>query len=686
MSATVEEGVRVENPNPLLSDWNGPFAAPPFSQVRAEHFRPAFDAALAEQRAEIAAIRDNPEPADFANTLLAMERAGKSLERVAPVFFHLASADTNDELEAIERDIAPILSRERSAIFQDEKLFARIDAVIARAEGLDDEQRRLVERYHLAFTRAGAALDKSRKERLAEIGVRQASLGAAFGQNVLADERDYLLLLDAADDLSGLPTEFLEAAQQTAAERGHAGRYAVTLSRSSVEPFLQFSARRDLREKVWRAFVARGANGGAYDNREIMNETLALRAEKAALLGYATFADFKLADSMAKTPENARDLLRRVWAPARAAALSEADGLSEEIAAEGGNFELQAWDWRYYAEKRRQRVFAFDEGALRAHLSLDNMIAAAFETARRLFGLTFVKRDDIDLPHPDARAWEVFANGRTIGVFIGDYFARSSKRSGAWMSSLRVQQRLDGESLPTVLNTMSFARGQGGACQLSYDEARTLFHEFGHALHGLMSDVTYPWLSGTAVLRDFVELPSQLYEHWLDAPEILARFARHHQTGEPAPKSLVDAALAARRYGQGFATTEFLASAFFDMTAHGLPAGGAFDAAEIERAEQTRLEMPVAIAPRHAAAHFQHVFAGDGYSSGYYSYLWSEALDADAFEAFEATGDVFNPALADKLKTYIYASGNRRAPEEAYAAFRGRAPEPDALLRKRGFA
>ena len=667
--------------NPLLSAWEGPFAAPPFSKFRPEHFRSAFDAALAERRAEIAAIKENPAPPDFDNTIVALERAGGRLDKISRVFFHLASADTNDALEAIEREIAPIMARERNAIFLDDVLFSRIHAVQTQSAEFNTEARRLVERYHLAFVRSGAGLDAARKARLAEIGVRLASLGAAFGQNVLADEREYLLLLDAGDDLTGLAPDFIAAAAAVATERGHPGRYGVTLSRSSVEPFLQSSARRDLRERVFRAFAARGANGGAHDNTAIMAETLALRAERAELLGYKTYADYRLADTMAKTPENALDLLDRVWAPARAAALKEAAALQDEIATEGGNVSLAPWDWRYYAEKRRQKLYDFDEAALRAHLPLDHIIAAAFETARRLFGLTFAERRDIDLPHGDARAWDVRdGQGKVIGLFIGDYFARASKRSGAWMSALRGQQKLDGETTPLVLNTMSFSR------LLSYDEAHTLFHEFGHALHGLLSDVTYPLLAGTAVARDFVELPSQRYEHWFDVPEILSEFARHHETGEPMPKDLLDSALAARRYGSGFTTTEFLASAFFDMAAHTRPAGEAFDAVAIEKAELARIEMPAAIAPRHGAAHFQHVFAGEGYSAGYYSYLWSETLDADAFEAFEETGDVFDPGLAAKLKTFVYAAGNTRPPEEAYALFRGRAPAPEALLRKRGFA
>lgn len=673
--------------NPLLSSWTGPFEAPPFSQVRPEHFRPAFDAAIAERRAEIEAIKAEPAEPDFDNTILALERAGKTLDRVGRVFGHLAGADTNEAIEAIEREIAPIMSRESNALLLDEALFRRVDAVWAQREGLAPEDHRLVERLRLGFVRAGAGLPEEKLQRLKEIGERLATLGAAFGQNVLADEREFLLLLDGAEDLAGLPADFVAASAATAKARGHDGKYAVTLSRSSIEPFLTFAARRDLREKAWRAFVARGAHEGAHDNRPIMNETLALRHERAQLLGFATYADYRLDDTMARRPAAAEDLMRRVWEPARAQALEDAKALQWMIAEEGGNFELKPWDWRYYAEKRRQALYAFDESALKAHLKLENVIEAAFHVAHRLFGLSFKARNDIDLPHPDARAWSVFdASGDEIALFVGDYFNRASKHSGAWMSALRSQQRLDARVKPIISNVMNFARApEGEASLLSYDEARTLFHEFGHGLHGMLSDVTYGSLAGTNVSRDFVELPSQLYEHWLDEPEVLRRFARHHVTGEPMPEALLDKLGEARRYGQGFATVEFLASGLFDMAAH-RRAEGPFDAMAIEAETLAEIGMPEAIAPRHGAAHFQHVFAGSGYSAGYYSYLWSEVLDADAFEAFKATGDAFEPALAEKLKRYVYSAGNLRAPDEAYAAFRGRAPTADALLRKRGFA
>jgi peptidyl-dipeptidase Dcp len=676
--------------NPLLQPWNAPFGAPPFDRVRPEHFLPAFEAALAERRAEIAAIVGNPQQPTFANTIAALERAGGLLRRVSGAFFHLAGAQTSDAIERIERDVAPILARERSAILLDDALFARVEALFHARErlGLDAEAARTLERWRVAFKRAGAGLAPDRKARLAAIGERLATLGALFGQNVLADEKAFALILDGPDDLAGLPESFVSAAAEAAAARGRPGKHAVTLSRSSYEPFMQFSARRDLREKAFRAFVARGAGGGAHDNGAIMRETVALRAERARLLGYASFAAFRLADAMAKTPQAALDLMQRVWAPARAQALREAEALQATIAAEGCNFQLAAWDWRYYAEKRRKALYDVDQSEVAPYLPLEGMIAAAFDVAHRLFGVSFVARDDMRLPNADARAWTALGpDGAPIALFVGDYFARDSKHSGAWMSALRDQQKLDGRVLPIVVNVMSFARGGAGEpCLLSLDEAHTLFHEFGHALHGMMSDVTYPLLSGTNVARDFVELPSQLFEHWLERPETLRRFARHHRTGEPMPEALIERLAAARRFNQGFATTEFVAAALFDMELHLVADPGALDVAEFERRTLAEIGMPSAVATRHSAPHFQHVFSGDGYSAGYYSYLWSEALDADAFEAFEQAGDDFDPALAERLKRFVYAAGNTREPDEAYRRFRGADPSPDALLRKRGLA
>ncbi len=459
------------------------------------------------------------------------------------------------------------------------------------------------------------------------------------------------------------------------------------LARSSVEPFLQSSARRDLREKAFLAWIARGDGGGATDNKAIIAETVRLRAERARLLGYPCFARYRLEDAMAKTPEAVRALLERVWKPARDRAMADRDALQAIAQAEGGNFTLAPWDWRYYAEKLRKARFDIDAAEIAPYLALDKMIEAAFDTAGRLFGLAFRERHDVPVWHPDVRVWEVTGPGaKFLGLFFGDYFARSSKRSGAWMTTLRTQEKLGGDIRPLVINVMNFAKaGAGEPTLLSFDDARTLFHEFGHGLHGLLSDVTYPMISCTRVATDFVELPSQLYEHWLERPEVLRRFATHYRTGEPMPEELLKRLIAARTFNQGFATVEYLASALVDLEFHLLAAPDGLDPAAFEADVLRKIGMPAEIVMRHRSPHFQHVFSGGGYASGYYSYMWSEVLDADAFEAFEDSGDVFDPATAARLRDDILAAGGSRDPGDAYTAFRGRLPTPDALLRKRGF-
>jgi peptidyl-dipeptidase Dcp len=672
--------------NPLLEPWSGPFEAPPFDRFEPRQFPPAFDTALAQARTEIDAIAADPAAPTFANTIEALERSGRSLDKVASVFFNLAGAHTNDELQAIEREIAPKLARHRSKTYLSEALFKRIDALKANASrlGLSAEQARVLDRYHLDFIRAGAGADPQAKARLAAIAERLATLAAKFGQNVLGDEQDWLMLLDEPD-LEGLPDFFVASAARVAADRGHPGKYAVTLSRSSVEPFLQFSGRRDLRETAYRAWAARGENGGAADNRAIAAELVRLRAERARLLGYATYAHYRLADTMAKTPEAALDLLESVWTPGVASARKDQEALQAIAAGEGGNFKLAPWDWRYLSEKRRKAEFDFDEGELKPYLQLDRIIEAAFYAASRLFGLTFTERFDLKLYHPDVRAWDVIgSDGAPKALFLGDYFARPSKRSGAWMSGFRGQEKLDRPQLPIVVNVMNFAKGaEGEASLLSIDDARTLFHEFGHALHGMLSDVVYPRISGTHVAGDFVEFPSQLFEHWILQPEMLRRFALHTKTGEPMPQALMGKLLKARRFNQGWATVEYAASALVDLKLHLDPAPDKVDVVAFERQELKRIGMPDAIGMRHRTPHFQHIFSG-GYSAAYYSYLWSEVLDADGFGAFEESGDIFDPGVAKRLNDFVYSAGGSRDYDEAYRAFRGRAPSPEALFRKRG--
>jgi peptidyl-dipeptidase Dcp len=669
--------------NPLLAEWTAPFGVPPLEAIRPEHFRSAFEQALAAHRAEVDAVAGDRAEPDFGNTVAPLERSGRLLTRVSNVFYVLAGAHTSEPIQAIERDMAPKLARHWNEIHLNERLFGRIDSLHGRADslGLTPEQARVLERYHALFRRAGAGLDGPAKERLKEIGERLASLGTSFGQNVLADEQSYVLPL-GEDDLAGLPDFARAAARGDAEERGLSG-HAVTLSRSSVEPFLQFSGRRELREKAFRAWVARGDNSNSSNNNSIISELTRLRDEKARLLGYCSFADYKLDDTMAKRPEAVLGLLDAVWAPARRRVAEERDALQEIVTAEGGNFRLAPWDWRYYAEKLRKARFDLDESEIKPYLPLEAIIEAAFYTANRLFGLSFAPRADVPVYHPDVRVWDVRGpDGEHVGVFLGDYFARPSKRSGAWMTSLRDQERIDGEVRPLVLNVMNFNKGaKGEPTLLSFDDANTLFHEFGHGLHGLMSDVTYPMISGTGVLQDFVELPSQLYEHWLDRPEILQRFARHYKTGEPMPRALMDRLIASRTFNQGFLTTEYLGSTYVDLDFH---LGGAKDAHKVEAETRERMQMPKEVVMRHRPPHFQHIFSGDGYAAGYYSYLWSEVLDADAFNAFEETGDVFDPAVAKRLRDNIYAAGGARDPAEAYRAFRGRMPSVDPLLRKRG--
>ncbi|RMF38360.1 MAG: M3 family peptidase [Alphaproteobacteria bacterium] len=666
--------------DPLREEWTGPFGLPDFEAVRDGDFLPAFEDAMRQSRAAIDRIAANPAPPDFANTIAALERAERPLERVSAIFFNLAAADANEERQAIQREIGPRLTAFRYETMLNAPLFARIDALKADPSGLDAEQRRVLTLYHDMFRRAGAMLEGEDRTRLSQIMQRLTSLGTAFTQNLLADERDWSMAL-AAEDLEGLPGWLTDAMAGAAAERGEAG-HVVTLSRSLIVPFLQLSPRRDLRERAFRAWAARGARGGKTDNRDIMAEMLKLREERAHLLGFDSFADFKLEREMAGNPQAVRDLLMAVWEPARARAEADAARLTELMRADSINGALQPWDWRYYAEKLRRAEHDLDEAEIKPYLQLDNIRDAAFETAGRLFDLSF-HPVDVPLYHPDCRAWEVRRDGRHLGIFIADMFARRSKRSGAWCSSFRGQDRLDGIRTPIAVNVCNFARpAEGSPALLTLDDARTLFHEFGHALHVLLSDVTYPMISGTSVARDFVELPSQLYEHWLMTPEILSQYARHAETGAPMPPSLRDRVIAAENFDQGFATVEYVASALVDLDFHSGPAPE--DPMAAQDATLARIGMPEAIAMRHAAPHFAHVFAGDGYSAGYYSYMWSEVMDADAFEAFRETGDVFDRDTAQRLLRHIYSAGGSREASDLYLAFRGRMPGVEALLKGRG--
>ena len=663
--------------NPLLEPWDGAYELPDFPAIGTEHFRPAFDKAIAEAEAEFDAIADCQEPASFTNTVEALERHGRLLARVAAVFFNRVGGDTDAALQAIERDISPRLSQLHVRRMTNAKVFSRLETLMASAEDLDPEQARVLELMHRMYVKGGARLDDAGKSRMEAIMVRLSELGTQFSQNVLKDEADWTMPL-VDEDLDGLPAFLINAARDEAKRHKQDG-YVITLARSLVEPFLTFSDRRDLRQRAFLAWASRGDNS----NWPLIAETVKLRAERARLLGFDNFASFKLHDQMAKSPDRVHDLLMAVWSPARARALEEQEALSALAAHDGINGPLAPWDWRYYAEKERKRLHDLDEAAIKPYLSLDNMIAAAFDVAGRLFSLTF-KEVDVALPHPDARAWEVKRGDERIGLFIGDYFARPSKRSGAWASALRSQQKLWQPGKPVITNTCNFVKGEPAL--LSWTDVRTLFHEFGHALHGLMSDVTYPFVAGTAVARDFVELPSQLYEHWMSVPEILTKHARHVETGAPMPQDMVDRIIAAENFGQGFKTVEYTASAIVDLEMHVLENPQNFDGKAFEAKTLSKIGMPDPIVMRHRTPHFQHVFSGDGYSAGYYSYMWSEVMDADAFEAFLEAGDPFDASTAKRLSDSIYSRGGSIPPEDAFIAFRGRLPGVDALLKGRGLS
>lgn len=674
--------------NELLTDWYMHRDLPDFDTLKPAHFPPAFDLAMQAHLDEIAAIASDPSPATFINTIDKLERAGLRLSRTASVFWNIASADTTADIQSLERELAPKMSAHSTAITLNKALFERIAAVWQDRDNqnLSDEQARVLKRTYEGFVRAGAQLQGDERQRLAALKNRLAELGTAFGQNVLADEAAFMLEIHDEADLAGLPDGLRQAMASAASERDTDAPYVVTLSRSLIDPFLTFSTRRELREKAFRAWTLRGENGTASDNRKIIAETLALRSELATLLGFSTYADFKLDNTMAKTPAEVQSLLTTVWPHAKAKAAAERDLLSAAAKAAGSNLDIEPWDWRFWAERVRQSDYDLDETEIKQYFALDNMIDAAFEVANRLFGLSFKERHAFKAYHDDVRAFDVTdRDGNPVGLFLGDYFARPSKRSGAWMTGFRSQERLRDNTRPIILNVMNFAKPQPNSpALLSFDDARTLFHEFGHGLHGLLSDVTYPSLSGTSVERDFVELPSQLYEHWLEQPELLKQFARHHETGDLMPDNLIEKLEAAANFNQGFATVEYLASALVDMAYHGPDYTPGTDPIALEAETLSKLGLPPEITMRHRAPHFLHIFAGDGYSAGYYSYMWSEVLDADAFSAFQETGDIFDAATADRLLRHVYSAGGKKEGGDAYRSFRGKLPSVDGLLRQRG--
>ncbi|MFN3170735.1 MAG: M3 family metallopeptidase [Hyphomicrobiales bacterium] len=673
--------------NPFLQTWQTPFKVPPFGDITPDHISPALDQAFEDHLAEVDAIASNTDPVTFENTIDALELAGALLTKTASVFYNLAGSDTNDALQALERELAPKMAKHSQAVSLHEGLFARIEALWAIKDTLNltSEQARVLELTRKGFVRAGALLEGEARERIKEIGQRLAVLATQFSQNVLADEQVEALQLTDEADLAGLAPSLVAAAAEAAKERNKQG-WVITLSRSLIEPFLIQSTRRDLREAAFGQWTSRGERGGETDNRAIAEETLKLRQERAKLLGYQTYAHYKLENEMAKDPSAVRKLLDDVWTPAREMALADQEKLEALAASEGANIKLEAWDWRHYSEKRRQSEFAISDDEVKPYFTLDAMIDAAFATAGRLFGLSFKQRDDIPVYHPDVRAYEVLGpSGEHVAVFLGDYYGRMSKRSGAWMSAFRGQRKLGEDVRPIIVNVMNFAKPpEGETALLTLDDVRTLFHEFGHALHGMLSDVTYPSVAGTSVSRDFVELPSQLYEHWLMVPDILRTHARHAQTGAVIPDDLIERLTAASKYDQGFTTVEYVASAMVDLDMHDGTTDGTSDLLAAEAQTLERIGIPSAITMRHRSPHFQHIFSGGSYASGYYSYLWSEVMDADAFAAFKEAGSPFDSDVAEKLKTHIYSAGGATDPAELYTAFRGRMPTVDALLEKRG--
>lgn len=676
--------------NPLLAAWSGPYGGvPPFDKVQVKHFEPALEAGMEARLQEVETIASASAPPDFENTIAALERSGKLMERVVKIYGVWSGNLSTPEFQEVQREMAPKLAALADKIVQNKKLFNRIETIYNARErsGLNPEQQRLVWLYHHDFVRSGARLDEKGKERLSDINQKLAGLFTKFSQNVLADETERMLVIDHENDLAGLTFSVKNAAAEQAQAKNMPGKWVVANTRSSIDPFLTYSGKRALREKAWKMFVNRGDNGDKYDNNKIITEILKLRAERARLLGYPTHAHWRLENTMAKTPERALELLEAVWKPAVARVKEEVADMQALADKEKAGITIAPWDYRYYAEKVRKARYDLDQNELKPYLQLDKLREGMFWVAGELFNFSFSPVDNVPVYHPDVKVWEVKdkTSGTHIGLWYFDPYARDGKRSGAWMTSYRVQEKMNKPVSTLVSNNSNFVKGKAGeAVLISWDDATTLFHEFGHALHGLSSNVTYPSLAGTAVVRDYVEFPSQLLEHWLSTPEVLQRFALHYQTGKPIPQNLVDRIEKASTFNQGFATTEYLASALIDMKLH-LSTDSEIDPDAFERETLKALGMPREIAMRHRTPHFSHIFSGDSYSAGYYSYLWSDVLTADAFNAFTEAGGPYDKSVAQRLRASVFSLGNTVDPGEAYRAFRGRDPKIEPLMKKRGF-
>jgi len=686
------------NINPFFQEWNTPYEVPPFLDIKDEHYMPAYEQGMKENLEEIDVIVNNTEDPSFANTIEELERTGKLLSKVGRVFSNLASSNTNPKLQELQRDLSPMLSAHYDKISLNEGLFNRVDAIWQNRENLDltSEQTKLLNDTRKGFVRSGALLSEDQKERISEINSKISGLSTSFGQNLLAETNGFELILEASD-LEGLSDGVIAAAADAALQKmdsaesdeekdKYKDKYVFTPHRSSMYPFLTESTSRDLREKLYNSYVMRGDNNNETDNKKTAAQIAKLRAERAQIMGYKTHAHFILDDNMLKTPEEVYDLLNKLWKPAVKRAKVEVADMQAVADAEGHDFEVAAWDWWHYSEKVRKEKYDLDESAIKPYLSLDNVLQGVFNTTNKLWGLNFTEIFDIDLYHPDARIWEVTdKDGSHLGIFIGDYFTRSNKRGGAWMSSFKGQSNLDGRERPIVVNVCNFPAPVGDdPALLSFDNVVTLFHEFGHAMHGTLTDVKYGSMAGTSGPRDFIELPSQLLEHWASEPQVLKSFATHYETGEPIPDELIEKLLNASKFNQGFINTEYLAASLLDMDWHTISADEDIkDANKFESESMKKVGLIGEIAPRYRTTYFAHIFSG-GYSSGYYSYVHAAVLDSDAFEAFKEAGDVFDPNLSSKLRSSIYSMGSTEEAMDLFVEFRGRKPVIEPLLKVRG--
>ncbi len=673
--------------NPFYTEYDTPFKTPPFSKIKLEHYMPAFKDGMKQEQDEIETIVSNPEAATLENTIVAMEKTGELLDKVSHVFFNMTSANTNDDLQAIAKELSPMLSKHRDDIRLNEKLFQKVKSVYDQKKELDlnTEQKMLLDKYYKSFVRGGANLNETQKNEMREINKELSLLTLQFGENVLKENNTFELVIDNKEDLSGLPDAAIAGAAETANERGHGGKWVFTLHKPSLIPFLQYSEKRDLREKMFKGYINRGDNNNELDNKKVLSKIAALRVRRANLLGYKTHADYILEENMAKNPENVYELLNKLWKPALAVAKNEVKELQALIEADGKDFKLEAWDWWYYAEKLKKAKYDLDDETLRPYFQVDNVRKGAFDVATKLFGITFTERKDIPVYHEDVTVYEVKeTDGTHIGILYTDYFPRASKRGGAWMNEYRVQSKMDEKSIrPLIVNVGNFSKPTADKPALiSFEETLTLFHEFGHALHGLLTDCTYPRLSGTSVSRDFVELCSQIMENWASEPEVLRSYARHYQTNEPIPEDLIAKIQKSGKFNQGFATGEYLAASFLDMDWHTLTEADELDPIKFEDKSMANIGLIPEIVTRYRSPYFRHIFAG-GYSSGYYSYIWAEVLDADAFQAFKETS-LFDHKTAQAFRDNILAAGGTEDPMVLYKRFRGAEPKIEPILERRG--